>query len=89
MNESARREGDMTYPQAIFGGLALLAAAFAFGTGGQPRADSTGFDGVATLRTAGQSGDTIWRINKQNGAVSLCFAPNTREMPACSPWSKP
>ena len=80
----------MTYPQAIFGGFALVAVAFAFGAlAQQPRADLTGFDGVATLRTAGQSGDTMWRINKQNGAVSLCFAPNTRESPSCGPWSKP
>jgi hypothetical protein len=30
----------------------------------------------------------MWRVNKQSGAVSICYAVNTREIPACSPWSK-
>jgi hypothetical protein len=84
----------MTYPHAIFGGLGLVAAAILVGAlAGAPRAADGGpYEGVAASRggqTGGfQSGDVIWRVNKQTGAVSLCFGPNQREQPVCSPWSR-
>jgi len=82
----------LSYPQAILGAAALLAAAIAFAaTSGPYAAEGASFDGVPSSRApqAGSGvGDSIWRINKQNGAVSICYAVNTREVPACSPWSK-
>lgn len=78
----------MSYPQAIFGGLVMLAAVLMFGgTDAQTRTEGGPFEGVMSTRT-GQAGDFIWRVNKQTGAVSICFGLNTREAPACSPWSQ-
>ena len=82
----------MTYPQAIFGAVAILAAAITFAASSGPHAAEGGvFDGVPSSRTPQPGsgvGDSIWRINKQTGAISICYAVNTREIPACSPWSK-
>lgn len=78
----------MSYPQAIFGGFALLAAVLLLSNGAQTRAESGSFEGVMSGGRSVQTGDMIWRINKQTGAVSICYGPNTREAPACSPWSK-
>jgi hypothetical protein len=82
----------MSYPQAILGASALLAAAIAFAASTGPHAAEGGaFEGVSSSRTAqpgASTGEMIWRVNKQTGAVSLCFAINTRELPSCSPWSK-
>jgi hypothetical protein len=82
----------MSYPHAILGAAALLAAAIAFAASSDPRAaESSVFEGVPASRTpqpGSGPGDMIWRINKQSGAVSICFGVNTREQPACSPWSK-
>ncbi|HEX2114526.1 MAG TPA: hypothetical protein VHM01_08985 [Alphaproteobacteria bacterium] len=82
----------MSYPQAILGAAALLAAAIAFAASTGPHAaEGGGFEGVSSSRTApagAASGDMIWRVNKQSGAVSICYGHNTREAPSCSPWSK-
>lgn len=80
----------MTYPQALLGAAALIAAAIAFAASSGPHAAEGGaFEGVPSSRTAAQgTGDSIWRVNKQSGAVSICYAVNTREVPSCSPWSK-
>lgn len=82
----------MSYPQVILGAAALIAAAIAFAASSGPQAAEGGvFDGVPSSRTptpGSGAGDSIWRINKQTGATSICYAVNTREVPACSPWSK-
>jgi hypothetical protein len=82
----------MTFSHAVLGSAALLAAAIAFAAVQGPHAAEGGtFEGVSASRTtqAGSGvGDMIWRVNKQTGAVSICYAVNTREIPACSPWSK-
>lgn len=82
----------MSYPHAILGAAALLAAAIVFAASSGPIAAEGGsYEGVSPSRTpqpGSGPGDMIWRINRQSGAVSLCFAVNTREVPACSPWSK-
>jgi hypothetical protein len=82
----------MSYPQAILGAAALFAAAIAFAAYSGPQAAEGGsFEGIPSSRApqAGTgAGDSIWRMNKQSGAVSICYAVNTREIPACSPWSK-
>jgi hypothetical protein len=83
----------MTYQQAILGGLALVAAAvvFAAATTGPRAAEGGGFEGVPASRVAqpgSAAGDMIWRVNRQSGAVSICYGHNTREAPSCSPWSK-
>lgn len=82
----------MSYQQAVLGAAALIAAAFAFAASSGPNAAESGvFDGVPSSRTPTPGsgvGDSIWRINKQTGATSICYAVNTREVPACSPWSK-
>ena len=82
----------MSYQHAVLGGLALVAAAILFAATTEPRAaEGGGFEGVPSSRTpqAGSSaGDMIWRVNKQSGAVSICYGHNTREAPSCSPWSK-
>lgn len=82
----------MTYPHALLGAAALLAAAVAFASVQGPHAAEGGvFEGVPSSRTpqpGSGAGDMIWRVNRQSGAVSICYAVNTREVPACSPWSK-
>ena len=80
----------MSYPHAILGAAALLAAAIAFAAASGPQAaEGGGFEGVTASRVGTQgTGDSIWRVNRQTGAVSICLAMNTREIPACSPWSK-
>lgn len=82
----------MSYPHAVLGAAALLAAAIAFAAVSGPHAAEGGpYEGVSPSRSpqpGSGPGDLIWRINKQSGAVSICFAVNTREVPACSPWSK-
>jgi hypothetical protein len=82
----------MSYTHAILGGAALVAAAIAFAATTEPRAaEGGGFEGVPSSRAAQPSsgqGDMIWRVNKQTGAVSICYGHNTREAPSCSPWSK-
>jgi hypothetical protein len=80
----------MSYPHAILGAAALLAAAIAFAAFPGPQAAEGGaFEGVPSSRPATPgTGESMWRVNKQSGAVSICYAVNTREIPACSPWSK-
>jgi hypothetical protein len=82
----------MSYSHAVLGSAALLAAAIAFAASTGPQAaEGGGFEGVSSSRAtqAGSaSGDMIWRVNKQSGAVSICYGHNTREAPSCSPWSK-
>jgi hypothetical protein len=78
----------MSYPQAILCGLALIAAALVFAASGEPRAAEGGvYEGVASARQVPQT-DLLWRVNRQNGAVSICYGQSTREAPTCSPWSK-
>jgi hypothetical protein len=82
----------MSYPHAILGASALLAAAIAFAASTGPQAAEGGaFEGVSSSRgtqPGAATGDMIWRVNKQSGAVSICYGHNTREAPSCSPWSK-
>jgi hypothetical protein len=82
----------MSTAHAILGASALFAAAIAFAASTGPQAAEGGaFEGVSSSRSAqagSASGDMIWRVNKQNGAVSICYGHNTREAPSCSPWSK-
>jgi hypothetical protein len=78
----------MSYPQAVLGGLALIAAAIVFTASSEPRASEGGaYEGVMSSRQV-PSMDLLWRVNKQTGAVSICYGPSTREAPTCSPWSK-
>jgi hypothetical protein len=82
----------MSYSHAILGAAALFAAAIAFAASTGPHAAEGGaFEGVPSARGAQvgtATGDMIWRVNKQSGAVSICYGHNTREAPSCSPWSK-
>jgi hypothetical protein len=81
----------MTFPHALLGAAALLAAVAFAALQGPQAAEGGVFEGVPASRTAQAGsgvGDMIWRVNKQSGAVSICYAVNTREVPACSPWSK-
>ena len=82
----------MSYQHAILGGLGLVAAAVLFAATTAPQAsEGSGFEGVPSSRVAqpgSAAGDMIWRVNKQSGAVSICYGHNTREAPSCSPWSK-
>ena len=61
----------MSYSHAILGAAALLAAAIAFAAASGPQAaEGGGFDGVPSSRVGAQgSGDSMWRINKQTGAL--------------------
>ena len=82
----------MSYQHAILGGLGLVAAAILFAATTAPHAsEGGGFEGVPSSRVStpgSTAGDMIWRVNKQSGAVSICYGHNTREAPSCSPWSK-
>jgi hypothetical protein len=82
----------MSYQHALLGGFGLLAAAILFAaTTGPHAAEGGGFEGVPSSRVAqagSGAGDMIWRINRQSGAVSICYGHNTREAPSCGPWSK-
>lgn len=81
----------MTYPKALFGGLALIAAAILVGQF-SPVMGQMGGGGYA-IASDGRS--IVWRINTGTGEVSYCGrrsdntdAPSlSRSQPTCSQWS--
>ncbi len=83
----------MTYPKALFGGLALIAAALLVGQL-SPVMGQMGGGGYA-IASDGRA--IVWRVNTVNGAVSYCArrsdntdAPSiARQQPSCSLWSMP
>lgn len=82
----------MTYPKALFGGLALIAAALLVGQLSPVMGQMAGAGGYA-IASDGRA--IVWRVNTGTGAVSYCArrADNTdtatlsRQQPSCSQWS--
>lgn len=81
----------MTYPKALFGGLALIAAALVVGQ----FSPVMGQMGGGNYAIASDGRAIVWRIHTGTGAVSYCArrSDNTdaptlaRQQPACSLWS--
>lgn len=71
----------MTYPKALFFGLALIAAAIlAVGSGRDAPAQASGAYEI-------QGGGEIWRLNTLTGQVSRCSVTGIGEQPTCTAWS--
>lgn len=85
----------MTYPKALFGGLALVAAVLLIGQLSPVMGQAGGGGDGYAIASDGRS--LVWRVNTRTGAVSYCArrSDNTdaatlaRQQPSCSQWSPP
>ena len=79
----------MNAPQAIFGGLALIAAAVLIGQTGSLKAQTSPPPTAGRYQLVPFPNVWLGRMDTQTGAVSFCVSANNMGTPTCTPWSKP